>query len=411
VIRQRPSAANDQGATLIYLTIGMVGLMAFSTIVIDFGLVHVARRQAQNSADAAAYAAAVALSYDADKTDTGAAKQNALAIAQQNLVWGEAPSVLTSDVTFPTCPDGTDFCVRVAVFRTDERGNAIPTVFGRLLGLMSQDVRAAATAEVRPSNLNTCLKPWALPDRWSEVTGNATFEKYDAAGTPLTISDFYAAPSATSSGTGYRLNRDFASSVVFHQGCSAFSTSGHGCPNAQAGYFLPVNLAPGCPGASYLNAIVNCATTCAGDPVQVTVNQQLTGLNGVLTAQTQSGVLALQAMDPNATFNPVTKKVENSCVGGGGVPYTCATPGLTESPRIVAIPAFDLNWFEDHRRPLGGATINNQIKVSNILSVFIDGMSGTDIQTHVVTKSGPRDPNGATLTGGTAFTRTLLLVR
>jgi Flp pilus assembly protein TadG len=411
VSRRRVAASEDAGAVLIYVAVVLVGLMAFTTFVVDFGMVHVARGQAQNSADAAAYAAAIALASDDDRTEGGAATQAALAIARLNRVWGEEPSIVAADVTFPPCHDGTNACVRVAVHRTAARGNALPTVFGRLLGLVTQDVRAVATAEVRPANISKCLKPWAVPDRWQEVGGDPLkFDKYDGSGAPLPSPDLYTPPSASSTGTGYRIDRDFATPLTMRQGCTAIST----CQPAQLGYFLPINLAPGCTGGGYLNAIINCATTCGGDPVTVRINQDLmylpSGPAGLGT-QTVTGVNALIALDPNATFNPVTKKVENSCVGGGGVPYTCSVPGLVESPRIVAVPAYDVNWFEDHRRPGGGATVNNLIRVSNILSVFIGGLSGSDIATHLVTKTGPWDPTTPVVTGGSTFTRTILIVR
>src|SRR6185295_15814046 len=107
------------------------------------------------------------------------AKKAALALAALNPVWGEAPNVLLSDITFPTClQDGTDACVRVAVYRSQARGNPLPTVFGRLVGLTTQDVQAVATAEVRPGNINKCLKPWAIPDHWDEhsAPANSTFD-------------------------------------------------------------------------------------------------------------------------------------------------------------------------------------------------------------------------------------------
>lgn len=402
----------DEGAALIYTVVILVGLLAIATFVVDFGILVLARRQAQNAADAAAYAAAVALAQDmtGDRSEAGPAMQSALHFAAQHRVWGEAPSVTAADVTFPPCPDSTDACVRVEVHRTQARGNALPTVFGRLAGLTTQDMRAVATAEVRPSNISKCIKPWAVPDRWTEQAGSTTtFDKYTTppgppAGPLLANPDQYVAPTASSTGTGYRINRDLGSPLVLRQGCSLAAS----CGQAQLGGFLPVNFAPGCPSASFGNAIAGCAMTCDAQPAPITVgvNQPLRMLQGVVSSA--AGVSALLALDPSATYNPVTKKVENSCVGGGGVPYTCAQPGFVESPRIVAIPAYDVNWFEDHRRPGG---VDNLIRVTNILSVFINGMAGVDVATNIVTKSGPWDPSRGVVTGGSAFTRTILIVR
>jgi hypothetical protein len=75
------------------------------------------------------------------------------------------------------------------------------------------------------------------------------------------------------------------------------------------------------------------------------------------------------------------------------------------------VPAYDVNWFEDHRRPGGGATVGNLIRVSNIVSMFVDGAIGGAVTTHIVAKSGGFDAAKGVVTGGSAFTRTLLIVR
>ena len=53
--------------------LALIALLAFSAFVIDYGVLWVSRGQAQNAADAAALAGAVALSYDDpnDRSDAG----------------------------------------------------------------------------------------------------------------------------------------------------------------------------------------------------------------------------------------------------------------------------------------------------------------------------------------------------
>src|SRR3954466_15658335 len=119
IIRPCAKRRNQQGAALIHMAIAMVALMAFSALVIDYGIFWVARRQAQNSADAGALAGAMALAFDnpTDFSASGPAKQNARAAALANVVWGVAPSVLDTDVTFPNCPDNAaDTCIKVDVY-------------------------------------------------------------------------------------------------------------------------------------------------------------------------------------------------------------------------------------------------------------------------------------------------------
>ena len=47
--------ASERGAVIVHVAIALVGLMAFSAFVIDYGVMWAARRQAQNSADAGAH--------------------------------------------------------------------------------------------------------------------------------------------------------------------------------------------------------------------------------------------------------------------------------------------------------------------------------------------------------------------
>ena len=67
--------------------------MAFNVFVLDYGVMWVGRRQAQNAADAGALAGAVARGYD-DFDDPpasdGVAAQSATQVAAANLVWNEA---------------------------------------------------------------------------------------------------------------------------------------------------------------------------------------------------------------------------------------------------------------------------------------------------------------------------------
>ena len=94
-------------------------------------------------------------------------------MARANGVWGQAPDVQLTDVTFPPCPPGApglpDTCVKVNAFRNQARGNALPMFFGNLVGVADQGVRATATAQILTGNTTDCLKPWAVVDRWDRV--------------------------------------------------------------------------------------------------------------------------------------------------------------------------------------------------------------------------------------------------
>ena len=156
------SPGDDRGAVLIHVALAVLALVAFLTIVADFGLMWTARRQAQNSADAGAIAGATGLGYDdpTDYSNTGAAKQNAYLATQTNEVWGQPPFVnISSHITFPLTPlpdcdpdgDGFSQCVRVEVHRDLDNFNALPMLFGHLLGLTNQNTRASAILRSKSS--------------------------------------------------------------------------------------------------------------------------------------------------------------------------------------------------------------------------------------------------------------------
>src|SRR5688500_9695580 len=99
----RMHAADERGAVLIQVGVGILVLSAFAMFVIDYGLLWVSRHQAQNSADAGALAGATALALDdfADRTATGPAKLAARGFAVANNVWDAAPDVqMATDVRF-----------------------------------------------------------------------------------------------------------------------------------------------------------------------------------------------------------------------------------------------------------------------------------------------------------------------
>src|SRR5262245_39674680 len=110
---------SERGAALIQVGIALFVLVGMSAFVLDYGVMRMARRQAQNEAYAGALAGAIARGYD-EKADTpapdGPAHDSAVAAATANPVFNEAGGVL---VTWD-CPDYVDanaHCVRVDVHR------------------------------------------------------------------------------------------------------------------------------------------------------------------------------------------------------------------------------------------------------------------------------------------------------
>jgi hypothetical protein len=201
----------EDGAIFVHVIVAIVALLMISGIVIDQGVMMVARTQAQAAADAGALAGATAFAYDNDdRSADGPAKTAAYRFARMTGIWGEQANVIdptngdATDVKFygddPTsfpaaCADDT--CIRVDVYRNQEPGrlNGIPLVGFRTAGL-TQGVRATATARSSEANFSDCLKPWLIPDKWIENRAPAT--EFNI-GTP---SDVYQNPGYTVADVG-----------------------------------------------------------------------------------------------------------------------------------------------------------------------------------------------------------------
>jgi Flp pilus assembly protein TadG len=381
---------NERGAALIQVALGITAMMAFATFVMDYGVFWTSRRQAQNSADAAAHAGAVALGFNnaTDFTSSGPAKQSAYAESQRNPVWGQQPNVnITSDITFPTCPDGSaNKCVRADVYRTVARGNPIPVFFGQLVGLTTQDVQATATAEVNVGTSVTCLRPFALPDKWSGPA-NGIFN-------PAT--DTYIPPSQANS-TGYNLQNDYGTEVLL-KGDSSDP------PRLDPGWFMLLDVGNG--GSAVRDQIGKC-----GGNSPWTIGQDLPAEEGGKVGPVKQGVddlVGLNGSSP-ATWDPINKKILNNCVDT----HTClkwnstgtATipdPNATLNPQIVPIPVFD--------PALQQAT--GELKMVNVLGFFIEGMqTNKDVLGVFVTMPGAAGAGGGSPLPGAAFLVAITLVR
>lgn len=181
---------HERGAILVQTAIALLVLIAFLGLVADYGLLWVARRQAQNAADAGALAGAVAFAFDNDdRSATGPAKTSAYQLASQHYVAGEVPAIIdpsTGDFTdvkfytdapgdFPPECAGND-CIRVDVHRNQDRNNPLSAWFMQLVGVTEFGVRATATARAAPASWTDCLKPWLIPDKYDDVNDNGVFD-------------------------------------------------------------------------------------------------------------------------------------------------------------------------------------------------------------------------------------------
>jgi hypothetical protein len=417
---------SERGAVLVQVAIAILVLTALATFVVDHGVQWVSRGQAQNAADAGALAGAIARAYD-ELTDppasNGKAFSSAMGTALANSVWTAAP---TAQVSWACPPGVAGSCVRVDVYRNGEFGSMpLPTIFGKVLNISSQGVRATATARVATGNATNCMRPFAVADKWIDNVSPALnpkkFERWDKAqgkAQELTPKDVYVPPSSGSAGTGYTIAMDLGAPVVLKRGNPNATVAN----DVEPGWTLPVRLPDGAGGyfsggSDYGSAIKHCI----GNPVSI--GQYLPTEDGVMSGPTSQGVLtdadSLVNQDSSATWNTSTNSVQG----------TCAPSCAPSSPRIVPIAVFDMdeyqwrkaenNWTTAWEPGVGPGTGSfscptggSCIRVTNILGFFVEGMgAGADVTGYLASYPGEFVLGAPSVGGGAAFLMTIQLIR
>jgi Flp pilus assembly protein TadG len=351
---------SERGATLVHVALTLIGLFAFSGMVIDFGQFWVARREAQNVADAAAHAGAVALAFDSlDKTSDGMAYQSALNTATRQTIWGEVPSDASVDISFD-CPAGVNpDCIRVNVYRDGPHGNALPTFFTQLVGITSQGVQATATARVAAANATKCLKPWMLPDKWVDTNGNGQYDPADA----------YDLPGYTEADKGTTL-------TIHPSGGQSIVASD---------YNIIANVGDSNSASVYESRIVNCSLTGW-------IGKTMSDVPGGKQGPTKQGVNELIDQDPDATWNGTT-------VTG---PYGLA------SPRVVIMALYNPEAYWTEKQNGNG----DEFVIVNLIAIFLQSVSNKGNVTGVVVgKAGDLYDAGGTAPPGAEFLSAIHLVR
>jgi len=304
---------SDAGAVLVHAALVLIGLMALSTFIIDYGVLWASRRQAQNAADAGALAGAIHMMYDTNLNPTGDVLTTATDVALQNRVWSTAPAATAVFECPPYVAVGANVdCIRVDVFRDQAHSNALPMFFGRFLGRNLQNIRATATARVNTGNSTDCLKPFAVPDFYTNIGS-------------------YSAPGYT---------------VAAHEGTVVQLKSDPDGDALSPGWFQLLDYTAGGGGTSeVISSIVSCQGGVKG------VGADLDAENGNLGINISKAINNLYDLDPGAHY--VTGRgVIDSCAdtgscnkwvpdtNGGGY-HQVPDPSRRISPRILIVPVFD----------------------------------------------------------------------
>jgi Flp pilus assembly protein TadG len=282
---------DERGMSFVFIGMGFMSFLAASTLAIDVGMLMTARTQAQTAADAGALAGAVALAYNSatNFSSSGPAVQGALSAARSDLVMGQQVSIQSGDVTFlPDPATGNTTRVQVTVYRSSVRGNPVPTMIGRIFGISSADISATAVAEAIPANASNCVKPFAIPDKWTEKQTAPwdTSDSFNAAILPPTFSPDVYKTVLDATYTGYKRS---------NVGLQINMLPATGQIQASQYYALDFS-------GSYQGNIENCAAA------KVTIGDKIAALP-LNNSQTYSGVQALINRDPGAYWDTANNKV------------------------------------------------------------------------------------------------------
>lgn len=164
--RIRNTLRDERGATLALVAVGIFVLLGMVALAVDVGMLLGRRTESQRVADAAALAGAASFITAPDNADRP--RTWAIDYAGKNTVDKAVADVRPEDVDVLL----DEFKVRVRVRNTAARGNAVQTIFARVLGWDEVDVVTVAAAEVVEAGAGVCPLPIALPDRWIDQPQN-----------------------------------------------------------------------------------------------------------------------------------------------------------------------------------------------------------------------------------------------
>jgi Flp pilus assembly protein TadG len=384
---------NESGMSYVFIGFSMMAFISASMLAIDVGMLMTARSQAQNSADAGALAGATALIFDSytDRSPGGPAVTSAIRAGQMNTVMAGQVSVLPGDVEFLTSPTtGEPNRVKVSVRRTASRGNAVATMIARYFGMVTSDIGATATAEASPANAMDCVKPFTIPDKWTEKqtppwdTGD-TYDAYNNKGVPLANPDIYIPAynedgSVNSNYTGYRMfgmPNDVGTMLTIRAGTGN---------NISPSMYFSLAMTDDTGGSDYRWNIANC------NQKHYHWGDGLVQEPGNMVGPTISGIEELIAKDYSAHYNSSTQKVEGSAFGN-------------HSPRIFPIPLYDPIFYDEGKR--NGR--NASLRTANWICFFAASVSGNDISGIIVPCIGTYDKTGPA--PNAALPRTIRLIQ
>lgn len=356
--RKRPGSlrallGDERGASLALVALALVVLVGMAALAVDMGMLYTARGQAQRTADASALAGAV--QKYVLKGDDAEARSAAEAYGLKNDILGDPVVIQDADVTFPQADK-----IRVWVNRSRARGNGVPTIFAKILGISSADVIVKAAAQAFQAKGADCVMPILLPDRYDENTSGGadapdqfnynTDDVYVPWDPAKTVEENLAAGA-----TGYS-DRDFGVPITIR----AFQNPGTANPS----WYYPFRQ-PGLQGASDYKAGIE-GEFCDGpnaEDFNYTVGDVVDTEPGAMIGPTTSGFQDLIDQSPNDAWSDAKQCVINATRDPSGA--------CVGSPRIRPVPLFD------PRPPVDPGV--SQVQITGFAFLWVEDVTGNKI--------------------------------
>ncbi len=324
-----PSPLRDRkGLALPLLAVSMMTLLAVAAIAIDLGMLLTARAEAQRAADSAALAGASAfLDFIPATAAVDTAQDRAIKYAMQNTI----RNVPIAGTDLGVNVDPANLKVTVAV-----RSVGLPMWFGSLLGPQYRGVTAEAAAVAAPAGGAKCVLPFAIPDSWSEITGEdvngdrswGNTEAWDyntGAGDNYKKWNPAQANDPTATGYSSQWRHQIGTAMPYDDGLVMTIKAQQPGTTITSGFFYPWRL-PGSTGANdYKWNIINC------NPAEVYVGQPYDIEPGNMVGPTRQAIQQVMNMDAGATWDPLTSSVSGSAWGAN----------WQASPRVLIAGLFD----------------------------------------------------------------------
>jgi hypothetical protein len=282
---------------------------------------------------------------------------------------GGQVALTAADVEFLNDETGTPDRVRVKVWRDAAHGNPVPTLIAQYFGIKTANISAVATAEASAANAMTCVKPFTIPDKWTEHQTPAwdptdTFSRYDKKGNVLAVPDVYEPAYinkvANPRYAGYNSEANRGMLLVLRAGQGT---------DINPSFYFSLAMIGDTGGDDYRWNIGNCNHSIYhwGDP--------LVQEPGDKEGPTIQGIQDLIARDPAAHWDDYSNSVKDSAFGD------------RQSPRVFPIPLYDPDYY-DYGKQTGRVA---SLVTANWIGFFVEYVSGSEIHGRIIPIAGIRD--------------------